>query len=109
MPILRTGAYVIYNKASEMVLHAKYDAVDPYDSITLKARDENRYFAEQIWWVERCPGSNNFNTNPKYLITNKSSNKCLSRGKIYALLAESIGAKQEMWCFLVGEDDDESG
>lgn len=42
MPILPTGAYVIYNEVSEMVLHAEYDAVDPDDSITLKVRDENR-------------------------------------------------------------------
>ncbi|RPB10372.1 hypothetical protein P167DRAFT_547214 [Morchella conica CCBAS932] len=84
MPILPTGAYVIYNEVSEMVLHAEYDAVDPDDSITLKVRDENR--ADLVGGA--LPGTWSWNMN-------------------YSLLAESIGAKQEMWCLDDdGEDDD---
>lgn len=84
-----------------MVLHAENDAGNPENSITLKARDESRYYEQQIWWIERCPECDNFDTDPIYQITNTASNRCLSMDRGYPLLSQTFGEKQEQWSLQV--------
>ncbi|KAI5843516.1 hypothetical protein DFP73DRAFT_552430 [Morchella snyderi] len=104
-PILPTGPYVIYHPHSKIVLHAEKDEGNLKASITRKARDEDRYFEEQIWWIERCPESDDFDTDPKYLITNTASNRCLSRDSSHPLLSQIFGAQREQWSLLIKKKD----